>query len=95
MTYIYNDEDNAPMDERVMELTTYSSHAEMKADELPFTDNDRPENGCWNCMNFDYTHEACTVNWNNMDESYYNPACDDRKPDDICDDWEEDPDAEI
>lgn len=29
--YIYNDEDNAPMDERVMELTTYSSHAEMKA----------------------------------------------------------------
>ena len=29
--YIYNDEDNAPMDERVMELTTYSSYAEMKA----------------------------------------------------------------
>ena len=93
--YIYNDEDNSPMDERVMELTTYASHAEMKAEELPFTDNARPENGCWNCQNFDYRHEACTMNWNNMDESYYNPDVDDRKPDDICDDWEEDPDAEV
>ena len=98
MSYIYNDEDNVPMNDDAFDRdghnpTVYSSYSEMKAAEkaLPFTDP--PENGCWNCMNFDFKHEACTMNWNNMDESYYNPDADDRKLTDYCDDWEEDPDA--
>jgi hypothetical protein len=106
MNYIYNDEDNAPMNDEalydgashedpVLKYTTYSSIAEMKADErgeaLPFTDP--PEDGCWNCLNFDWKHEACTMNWNNLDESYYNPDCDDRKLTDYCEDHETDPDA--
>ena len=49
--------------------------------------------GCWNCRSYDYKHEACTINWNNMDESYYNPYIDDRKPDDHCEYWELNPDA--
>lgn len=97
--YIYNDEDNAPMiEDPVLKYTTYSSRAEMKADErgeaLPFTDPpEKHPNGCWNCINYNYTHEACTLNWNNMDEDYYNPEIDNRDYDDICDDWEEDEDA--
>ena len=50
--------------------------------------------GCWNCLNFDWTPEACTTNWNNMDESYYNPDIDDRNPDDWCEVWEHDECAE-
>ena len=44
-------------------------------------------------MNFDWRHEACTLNWNNLDESYYNPDCDDRKLTHYCEDHETDPDA--
>ena len=54
---------------------------------LPFTD---PPDGCWNCVNFDYKHEACTTNWNNMDESYYNPDIDDRELTDKCEYFEKD-----
>ena len=101
--YIYNDEDNAPMCDEMFDRidpgghnhTVYTSYAEMRAAEkeeaLPFTDP--PEDGCWNCLNFDYNHEACTVNWNNLDESYYNPDTDDRNPTDYCDDHEKDEDA--
>jgi hypothetical protein len=98
--YSYDDEDNAPMnddamrEDPVLKYTTYSSREEMKADErgeIPF--NDPPADGCWNCMNFDWRHEACTMNWNNMDEDYYNPDCDDRKLTDWCEDHETDPDA--
>ena len=53
-----------------------------------------PEDGCWNCMNFDWRREACTVNWNNMDESYYNPNTDDRNLTDYCEYHETDPDAD-
>ena len=42
------------------------------------------ENGCWNCLNYDWRHEACTIRWNNLDESYYNPDLDDRKPCEYC-----------
>jgi len=105
MPYIYNDEDNVPMndnvlpDDPVLKYTTYSSLEEMKAVEhgeaLPFTDPpDDPPDGCWNCMNFDWNHEACSLNWNNLDESYYNPAVDDRELTDYCDDHEIDPDAD-
>lgn len=87
MVYIYNDEDNVPMnDDQVLDVTTYSSKEEMKADErgeaLPFTDP--PEDGCWNCFNFDWTREACTIRWNNLDESYYNPDLDAREATDCC-----------
>ena len=104
MPYLYDDEDNAPMNDEAFDRidqnghnpTVYTSYAEMKAarDEamaIPF--NDPPADGCWNCMNFDWSHEACTVNWNNMDESYYNPDCDDRELTDCCEDHETDPDA--
>jgi hypothetical protein len=40
---------------------------------------EKPDNGCWNCMNFDWKHRVCTQNWNNMD---------------YCEAWEEDPDAD-
>ena len=55
---------------------------------------DKPNNGCWNCMNFDWKHEACTLNWNNLDESYYCPDTDDRDLTDFCYDHEPDPDAD-
>ena len=54
---------------------------------------EKPANGCWNCRNFDWKHEACTINWNNMDESYYRPECDDRDPTDYCDDFDLDPEV--
>ena len=96
--YIYNDEDNAPMDEQNFDRdghnpTVYTSYAEMKAEEKALPFDDPPENGCWNCMNFNVFHEACTLRWNNLDESYYNPDIDDRDPMDRCDEWEKDPDA--
>lgn len=99
MPYIYEDGDNSPMNEEAWQhqrnsaFTTYDDirKAEKEAEKpLPFTD---PPDGCWNCQNFDWNHEACTTNWNNMDESYYNPDCDDRNPDDHCEYWELNPDA--
>lgn len=60
---------------------------------IPF-DDPKPDDGCWNCMNFDWKHEACTLNWNNLDESYYNPDTDDRDLTDCCEYHETDPDAD-
>ena len=98
MDYIYNDEDNAPMMDDtwngIHNPTVYGSMAEMKAVEQDIPFCDQPENGCWNCMNFDWNHEACTMNWNNLDESYYNPDIDDRKLTDYCEYHETDPDAD-
>lgn len=95
MPYIYNDEDNNPMNDDFLGMhnpTVYLTRAEMKAAEsLPFTDP--VENGCWNCMHFDYKREACTLGWNNLDESYYNPDTDDRELTDYCEDHEVNPDA--
>lgn len=45
-----------------------------------------PEPCCECCMN--YNGDVCTKNWNNMDESYYNPNTDDVFPEDVCDDWQ-------
>ena len=89
-------EDFDPIDQDGHNPTVYGSWAEMKAEEaLPFTDPpEEPKDGCWNCMNFDWNHEACTVNWNNLDESYYNPDCDDRELTDHCEYHEIDPDAD-
>ena len=66
-------------------------------DNAPMVEDNFPikvPNGCWNCRNFDWKHEACTLNWNNMDESYYNPDIDDREPTDYCDDHDPDPDVD-
>ena len=50
--------------------------------------------GCWDCMNFDWKREACTIRWNNLDESYYNPDIDDRDLEEWCEHHEIDPDAD-
>jgi len=63
---------------------------DMLKESLPF---DEHPDGCWNCTHFDWNHEACTTNWNNMDESYYNPDADDRNYEDYCEYHETDPDA--
>ena len=57
-------------------------------------EEEKPDDGCWNCMNFDWRREACAANWNNMDESYYNPDTDDRELTDYCEYHETDPDAD-
>ena len=95
--YIYNDEDNAPMVDDPFDLhnpTVYSCRAEMKAVEAGISEKEKPADGCWNCLNFDWNREACTAGWNNMDESYYNPDADDRKLTDYCEYHDLDPDAD-
>jgi hypothetical protein len=82
---VFNDEDNAPMNDDAFDRA--------QEEQIPFAEPEHP-NGCWNCQNYDWTHEACTTNWNNMDESYYCPEVDDRKPDEVCEYWELNPDAE-
>lgn len=69
--------------------TVYLSRAQMKAEEaLPFTDPDaEPSRRCGNCAHFNGNY--CTLEWNNLDESYKNEDRDRRDPsDDPCDDWE-------
>ena len=111
--YVYDDEDNAPLNIEPRKPIIYSQRFNSKGELVTFEkfysfaemaryyrnrkDPDAPEepaNGCWNCRNFDWKHEACTLNWNNMDESYYNPDCDDRDPTDYCDDHDLDPDVD-
>ena len=96
MAYIYNDEDNVPMrddawdeTDRIMKYTTYTSRAEMEAHDkgIPF-DDPEPDNGCWNCIEFD--GDRCHKEWNNNDEDYYDPDRDDKQPTDHCSDWERD-----
>ena len=95
--YIYNDEDNAPMNDEFIGFhnpTVYSSRAEMLAVESgAYEEKEEHENGCWNCMDYCPNRYACTLNWNNLDESYYNPDTDDHDPDYICENWNHDPDA--
>ena len=76
--YIYNDEDNAPMND--FDFDGHNPTVYLNAYEAKQWDKygepepkEKPADGCWNCMNFDWKHEACTSNWNNLDESYYNP----------------------
>ena len=97
MPYIYNDEDNAPMndvEDPIMKYTTYQSREEMESAErgeldIPFSDP--PQDGCWNCRI--YNGDYCTKLWNNLDECYKDTDRDAREPSDICDDWEHDEDA--
>ena len=53
--------------------------------------NWKPENGCWNCLEYDGNH--CMKEWNNADPDYYVDWRDEKKPDDYCDDWDHDEDA--
>jgi hypothetical protein len=94
--YVYNDEDNNPMfSVDGHNQTVYADGAMMKVFETGEPERkEKPENGCWNCMNFDWKHEACTLNWNNMDESYYCPDTDDRELTDCCEYHEVDPEAD-
>ena len=104
MAYIYNDEDNAPMnddqfdriDQNGHNPTVYLSEYEARMyDKYGEPEpHKKPSDGCWNCMNFNWKHEACTLNWNNMDESYYNPDIDDRELTYCCEYHEEDPDVD-
>ena len=95
--YIYNDEDNYPMIEDPFDIhnpTVYTSRAEAKAWEHGEPEPEqKPGNGCWNCRNYDWTREACTKNWNNLDDCYYNPDLDDHDPTDCCEDHDLDPDV--
>ena len=95
MPYIYNDEENAPMNDDAFDQGGHNPTVYLSAYEARMHDKygepepqEKPADGCWNCMNFDWFHEACTVNWNNMDESYYNPDID------YCEYHETDPDAD-
>ena len=56
-------------------------------------DMSEPEDGCWNCLNYDPGRGACTLSWNNGDDKYYRPDLDDKDPDDYCNEHETDPDA--
>ena len=95
--YIYNDEDNAPMNDfddhnptvytGVYEARMMDKYGEPEPDQ-------KPENGCWNCRNYDWTREACTIRWNNLDDCYYNPDLDDHDPTYCCEYHETDPDAD-
>ena len=96
MLYAYDDEDNAPMnieDHDGHNPTVYGSYAEMRAAEQDIPFAEPPRNGCWNCLLFDVSKEACSREWNNNEPEYYVPDRDDRKIDDYCDDWEKDEDA--
>lgn len=104
MNSVYDDEDNSPMNDDSFDSidkdghnpTVYLSAYEARmydkhGEPVPF--DDPPSDGCWNCLNYDYGKEACTLTWNNMDESYYNPDTDDKDPDDWCPEHDTDPDA--
>jgi hypothetical protein len=99
MPYIYNDEDNVPMNDEAYDRldhnghnpTAYTSYAEMKADEQPLPFTDQPEKGCWNCT--EYNGTFCTLLWNNLDEAYKVTWRDEKEPDDWCPSWHEDKDA--
>ena len=96
MPYIYNDEDNAPMNDfDVHNPTVYLSEYEARMyDKFGEPEpQEKPADGCWNCRNYDPSRGACTIRWNNLDESYYNPDLDDKEPDDYCEHHETDPDA--
>ena len=72
--------------------TVYGSYAEMKAVEssLPF-DDPEPDDGCWNCRH--YNGESCMKRWKNGDVAFYDPIMDDRDPDDYCEGWTKDKNA--
>ena len=96
MAYVYNDEDNAPMNDFDDHNPTaytgvYESRMMDKYGEPE--PQGKPADGCWNCRNYDWTREACTKNWNNFDDCYYSPDLDDHDPTSCCEDHDLDPDV--
>jgi len=95
MPYLYDDEDNVPMNDEAFdrieqEVSTPVAFVEMKMEEsLPF-DDPTPDNGCWNCIEYD--GDRCHKMWNNNEEDYYLPCRDDKGWDECCEDWEENKD---
>ena len=96
MSYLYEDEDNGPMNGNAFDriddkISTPVIYMETSVEEpLPF-DDPTPDDGCWNCAL--YTGDACSKEWNNGDESEYIPDRDDRGWDECCEDWVRNPDA--
>lgn len=73
----------------------YNSVGELTAEMERRADPEKPEEpgyGCWNCKEYDGEH--CMKYWNNADPCYHVGWRDDKEPDDKCEDWEHDPDAE-
>ena len=101
MAYLYEDEDNSPMNEDAWQAAIHRDaegrlHINKDAwdravgkkveEPLPFTDPAEPEpHCCGNCDNFD--GDYCTKWWNNMDDSYKDEDRDSRRPGETCDDW--------
>ena len=88
--YVYNDEDNNPM-HGVQPRWRISPEGKIQFIEKVEPEVDTTKRGCWCCFNYDGDH--CTKNWNNLDPSYYVPCLDDKKPDEICDDFNFDEEA--
>ena len=82
MPYIYEDGDNAPMNEEAWE---HQRH-QWKKEEIPFSE---PPDGCWNCL--EYNGDFCTLYWNNLDECYLQTERDLREPTDYCDQFQRNP----
>ena len=83
-------------DGKIVTVEQYKTMADMIQHYRNLKDPDEPEkpdNGCWNCRNYDWTREACTKNWNNLDDCYYNPDLDDHDPTYCCEDHDLDPDV--
>ena len=97
MAYLYEDEDNAPMNEDAWQAAIHMTidgqpQTVNREEPLPFTDPPEHPDGCWNC--FQYDGDRCMKNWNNADPDYYNPDTDDKEPTDWCDYHDRDPSAE-
>ena len=94
--YVYTDEDNAPMNDFDFHNPTvypdqytarmYDGHGEPEP-------KCKPEDGCWNCLEYNPSKCACMLRWNNLDKSYFNPDLDGLEPTDKCDEHKTDPDA--
>ena len=72
--------------------TVYADEYEARMfDKYGYPDHDEPDNGCWNCIQYD--GNRCMKEWNNLDPCYYVPGRDDKEPEDCCEDHETDHDA--
>jgi hypothetical protein len=88
--YSYDDEDNAPMiDHDGHNPTIYKDGAEMRIFDKGIDIPHKPDDGCWNCCQYD--GDCCHKHWNNNEPEYYIDWRDDKAPDDKCDDWQEEP----
>lgn len=97
MPYIYNDEDNAPMNDEAFDRGGHNPTVYQSAYEARMYDKHgepalkKHDDGCWSCRH--YNGDFCTILWNNLDEAYKVDWRDAKDPDDKCDEWEHDEDA--